>query len=117
MPGKSYHRTMYIAPSSGREVLNLNLPFKLILRRYEVVFWTPLHKTIVSLQLMVSLQTMVSAIDFLILIGYGAVLRAMVVTIVCRDTINCKDTIVLCNARLLTPAQMSEVRMLHFLKD
>ena len=33
-----------------------------------------LHKTIVSLQLMVSLQTMVSAIDFLILIGYGAVL-------------------------------------------
>ena len=34
----------------------------------------PLHKTIVSLQLMVSLQTMVSAIDFLILIGYRAVL-------------------------------------------
>ena len=34
----------------------------------------PLHKTIVSLHLMVSLQTMVSAIDFLILIGYGAVL-------------------------------------------
>ena len=34
----------------------------------------PLHKTIVSLQLMVSLQTMVSTIDFLILIGYGAVL-------------------------------------------
>ena len=36
--------------------------------------WAPLHKTIVSLQLMVSLQTMVSTIDFLILIGYGAVL-------------------------------------------
>ena len=36
--------------------------------------WAPLHKTIVSLQLMVSRQTMVSAIDFLILIGYGAVL-------------------------------------------
>ena len=34
----------------------------------------PLHKTIVSLQLMVSLQTMVTIIDFLILIGYGAVL-------------------------------------------
>ena len=38
------------------------------------VIWAPLHKTIVSLQLMVSLQTMVSTIDFLILIGYGAVL-------------------------------------------
>ena len=47
---------------------------------------------------MVSLQTTVNAIDFLILIGYGAVRVAMVVTIVCRDTINCKDTIVLiCN--------------------
>ena len=39
-----------------------------------VMLWALLHKTIVSLQLMVSLQTMVSAIDFLILIGYGAVL-------------------------------------------
>ena len=41
---------------------------------YKFWSWAPLHKTIVSLQLMVSLQTMVSAIDFLILIGYGAVL-------------------------------------------
>ena len=29
---------MYIAPSGGHEVLNLKLPFKLILRRFEVVF-------------------------------------------------------------------------------
>ena len=36
--------------------------------------WAPLHKTIVSLQVLVSLQTIVSTIDFLILIGYGAVL-------------------------------------------
>ena len=36
--------------------------------------YTKMHKTIVSLQLMVSLQTMVSTIDFLSLIGYGAVL-------------------------------------------
>ena len=33
-----------------------------------------LHKTMVTLQLMVSLQTMVTTIDFLILVGYGAVL-------------------------------------------
>ena len=30
---------MYIAPSSGHEWLNLNLPFELILRRAEVGFW------------------------------------------------------------------------------
>ena len=29
---------MYIAPSSGHEWLNCNLPFKLILRRFGVVF-------------------------------------------------------------------------------
>ena len=34
-----YHRFMYIAPSSGHSLLNCNLPFKLILRRVEVVFW------------------------------------------------------------------------------
>ena len=30
---------MYIAPSSGHISLNCNMPFKLILRRCEVVFW------------------------------------------------------------------------------
>ena len=30
---------MYIAPSSGHKLLNLDLPFKLILRRCEVIFW------------------------------------------------------------------------------
>ena len=30
---------MYIAPSSGHISLNFNMPFKLILRRVEVVFW------------------------------------------------------------------------------
>ena len=30
---------MYIAPSSGHISLNFNMPFKLILRRFEVVFW------------------------------------------------------------------------------
>ena len=39
MPPKFYHRVMYIAPSSGHEWLNLYLPFSLILRRFEVVFW------------------------------------------------------------------------------
>ena len=40
-PWKFYHRFMYIhvGPSSGRALLNLILPFKLILRRFEVVFW------------------------------------------------------------------------------
>ena len=36
-PPKIYHRLMYIAPSSGHILLNLNLPFKLILKRFEVV--------------------------------------------------------------------------------
>ena len=31
------HRLMYITPSSGHELMNLDLPFKLILRRFEVV--------------------------------------------------------------------------------
>ena len=30
---------MYIAPSSGHISLNFNMPFKLILRRFQVVFW------------------------------------------------------------------------------
>ena len=30
---------MYIAPSSGHISLNFDMPFKLILRRFEVVFW------------------------------------------------------------------------------
>ena len=38
-PQRFYHRFMYIAPSSGRDLMNLDLPFKLILRRFEVVFW------------------------------------------------------------------------------
>ena len=38
-PRKFYHRVMYIAPSSGHISLNFNMPFKLILRRFEVVFW------------------------------------------------------------------------------
>ena len=38
-PRKCYHQVMSIAPSSGHEWLNLNLPFKLILMRFEVVFW------------------------------------------------------------------------------
>ena len=38
-PRKFYHRVMYIAPSSGHIALNCNMPFKLILRRFEVVFW------------------------------------------------------------------------------
>ena len=38
-PRKFYHRVMYIAPSSGHILLNFNMPFKLILRRFEVVFW------------------------------------------------------------------------------
>ena len=36
-PPKCYHRD--IASSSGRIYLNLKLPFKLILRSFEVVFW------------------------------------------------------------------------------
>ena len=39
MPPKIlYHRVMYIAPSSGHISLNCNMPFKLILRMFEVVF-------------------------------------------------------------------------------
>ena len=34
-----FHRVMYIAPSSGHISLNFNMPFKLILRRFDVVFW------------------------------------------------------------------------------
>ena len=37
-PPKFYHRFMYIAPSSGGPLPNFNLPFKWILRRFEVVF-------------------------------------------------------------------------------
>ena len=36
---KFYHRVTYMAPSSGHISLNLNMPFKFILRRFEVVFW------------------------------------------------------------------------------
>ena len=38
-PRKFYHRVMYISPSSGHISLIFNMPFKLILRRFEVVFW------------------------------------------------------------------------------
>ena len=38
-PQKFCHRFMYIAPSSGCYLLNRNMPFKLILRRFEIVFW------------------------------------------------------------------------------
>ena len=37
-PQECYHRFMYIAPSIGRSLLNINVPFKLILRMFEVVF-------------------------------------------------------------------------------
>ena len=39
MPPQNFTRVMYIAPSSGHIFLKLNMPFKLILRRFEVVFW------------------------------------------------------------------------------
>ena len=45
-----------------------------ILQKANVKFWAPLHKTMVTLQLIISLQSVVTIIDFLILIGYGAVL-------------------------------------------
>ena len=38
-PRKFYHRVMYIAPSSGHILFNLNFSLKLILRRFEVAFW------------------------------------------------------------------------------
>ena len=34
-----FNMFMYIAPSSGKPLPDLNLPFKWILRRFEVVFW------------------------------------------------------------------------------
>ena len=37
-PRKFYQRVMNIAPSSGHISLNFNMPFKLILRRFKVVF-------------------------------------------------------------------------------
>ena len=37
-PRELSHRDMYIAPSSGHTSFNFNMPFKLILRRCEVVF-------------------------------------------------------------------------------
>ena len=36
-PRNFYHRFTYIAPSSGHSLLNLNMPFTLILRRFDVV--------------------------------------------------------------------------------
>ena len=38
-PQKCYHRVMYTASSSCHKLVNLNLPFELILRMFEVVFW------------------------------------------------------------------------------
>ena len=38
-PRKFYHRVMHIAPSTGHISLTFNMPFKLIVRRCEVVFW------------------------------------------------------------------------------
>ena len=63
----------------------------------------------VTLQLMVSLNTMVTTIDFLTLIGYGAVLLW-----VCRDTTNCKVTIVLCNGAQITEPRKWHMRTLLF---
>ena len=37
MPRKFYHRLEYIAPSRGHISLNFNMPFKLILRRFEIL--------------------------------------------------------------------------------
>ena len=34
-----YHRFMYITPSSDHSLITLNLPVKVILQRFEVVFW------------------------------------------------------------------------------
>ena len=62
-----------------------------------LVTWAPLHKTMVTLQLMVSLQSMVTIIAFLDFDWLWKSSVAMVVTIDCRDTINCKVAIVLCN--------------------
>ena len=38
-PREFYHRFMYIAPSNDHLLLTHNLPFKVILRRFEIVFW------------------------------------------------------------------------------
>ena len=38
-PREFYHRLMYKAPSSDHSLLTLNLPFKVILRKFDVVFW------------------------------------------------------------------------------
>ena len=38
-PQEFYHRFMYIAPSSDHLLLTVIPPFKVILRRFEVVFW------------------------------------------------------------------------------
>ena len=38
-PREFYHRFVCIAPSSDHSLLSLNLPFKVILWRFEVVFW------------------------------------------------------------------------------
>ena len=38
-PKEVYHRFKYIAPSSDLSLLTHNLAFKVILRRFEVVFW------------------------------------------------------------------------------
>ena len=38
-PQEFYHGLMCIAPSSGHSLLTLNLSFKMILRKFEVVFW------------------------------------------------------------------------------
>ena len=36
---KFYHRFMFIAPSGDHSLLILKLPFKVILKTFEVVFW------------------------------------------------------------------------------
>ena len=37
-PSEFYYKFMYIAPSGDHSLLTLNLPFQVILRRFEVVF-------------------------------------------------------------------------------
>ena len=68
----------------------------------------PLHKTMVTLQLMISLQSMVTTIAIL-LHSQSKSKISMIVTIDCRDIINCKVTIVLCNG-----AQVPKKRVLYF---
>ena len=38
-PREFYHRFMYIAPSTDHSLIILNLPFQVILSKFEVVFW------------------------------------------------------------------------------